>query len=104
MKLKFALVAIVSLVTVGCSSSTPESTQNVEAYIGVGNIDYDSQYYFGYDQGCKVAIKVKEDGGETASFKDETLDGLDQFDAGWSAGVQACQDGTSRSMYTVKQD
>lgn len=103
MKMKLALVALVTLSVVGCSSSAPESTQNVEAYIGVGNTDYDSQYHFGYNQGCKSAISVKADGGELASFKDKVLAGLDQFDAGWSAGAQACQDGTSRSMYTVKQ-
>ncbi|MPY23273.1 hypothetical protein FM037_06150 [Shewanella psychropiezotolerans] len=103
MKSKLALIGLVSLSVLGCSSTTPEPkpTQGIEAYIGVGNVDYDSQYHFGYDQGCKSAITVKADGGSLTAFKDTTLDGLDSFDEGWNAGTQACQDGMSRSMYTV---
>ncbi|BAJ03394.1 hypothetical protein [Shewanella violacea] len=105
MKSTLALIGLVSLSVLGCSSTTPEPkvNQDIETYIGVGNIDYDSQYHFGYDQGCKSAITVKHNGGTLSEFKDTILDGLGSFDEGWNAGIQACQEGISRSMYTVKK-
>jgi len=106
MKSRFVLLVLLSLSAIGCSSLISESRledkQNFSAYIGVDNVDYNSQYHFGYNIGCQSAITAKGDGGDIESMKDVTLDGIKQFDDGWSAGVTACHDGQFRSMYTVK--
>ncbi|MCG9697758.1 hypothetical protein [Shewanella sp. Isolate11] len=102
MKAKLVTVAALTMMMFGCSSS-PEKTE--DTYIGVGNVEYDSLYHFGYNTGCRYAGQVKQDPnlGDVESMKDETLDGLSQFDNGWDAGTKACEDGVSRSMYTVSK-
>lgn len=101
LKVKVALLALCGLTVVGCSSSpTPQSSGVIE----VGNTDYTSLYHYGYNIGCRSAV-AKSSGeatGDLEAMKDEVLDGLEQFDSGWDAGVQSCSDGQSRSMYTVK--
>ncbi|WP_394230598.1 hypothetical protein [Shewanella colwelliana] len=103
MKAKLMMASVVVLSMLGCSSA-PEGPASSEQYIGVGNVDYDSLYHFGYNTGCRSAGMVKQDSnlGSVEAMKDKVLDGLDEFDKGWAAGTKACEDGVSRSMYTVK--
>ncbi|QYK02290.1 hypothetical protein [Shewanella psychrotolerans] len=103
MKIKLVIVSTLTLIMFGCSSSSqPPKTD--DGYIGVGNVEYDSLYHYGYNIGCRSAGMVKRDTslGSVESMKDDVLDGLSEFDRGWDAGTTACQDGISHSMYTVK--
>ncbi len=105
MKTKLVTVIAMSIMMFGCSSS-PETSQTEENYIGVGNVEYDSLYHFGYNTGCRSAGQAKNDPNinDADSLKDEVLDGIGEFDDGWDAGKQACEDGVSRSMYTVQKE
>ncbi len=105
MKTKLVAVVAMSIMMFGCSSS-PETTQTEEQYIGIGNVEYDSLYHFGYNTGCRGAAQAKNDSNinDVDSLKDDVLDGIDDFDNGWDAGKKACEDGVSRSMYTVQKE
>ncbi len=105
MKTKLVAVVAMSMMMFGCSSS-PETSQTEEKYMGEGNAEYDSLYHFGYNTGCRSASLVKNDPSidDVNSLKDEVLDGIADFDDGWSAGTEACEDGISRSMYMVQKE
>ncbi|MCL1041906.1 hypothetical protein [Shewanella marisflavi] len=102
MKTRLAIVASMAVLTAACSSA-PEQRSD-PSYIEVGNVEYDSLYHYGYNTGCRSAGYLKRNPGADTldEMKDKVLDGLSEFDKGWDAGTQACQDGVSRSMYKVK--
>ncbi|WP_110457497.1 hypothetical protein [Shewanella algidipiscicola] len=106
MNIKLILSLGIALALTGCSTSSgtaPESLTSA-TYIGVGNVEYDSLYHYGYNIGCRSAVTVKinpANNVDVESMKDPVLDGLTEFDKGWRSGVKACEDGISRSMYSV---
>ena len=102
MKTRFAIVVSMAVLTAACRSA-PEQRSD-PSYIEVGNVEYDSLYHYGYNTGCRSAGYLKRNSGAASleEMKDKVLDGLSEFDKGWNAGTQACQDGVSRSMYKVK--
>lgn len=107
MNAKLAILSAIALALTGCSSSSSTAPESLTSatYIGVGNIEYDSLYHYGYNIGCRSAVAVKVDPTNNVnveSMKDPVLDGLTEFDKGWRSGVNACEDGISRSMYSVK--
>ncbi len=59
----------------------------------VSNVQHDSIYYYGYNQGCKSALAQR--GNSNADFKkDSALDGSNsRFNMGWDYGMQACATG-----------
>lgn len=102
MKTRLALVTSMAIFMAACSSVSEQRSD--PSYIEVGNVEYDSLYHFGYNTGCRSAGYLKKNPGADTleGMKDKVLDGLSEFDKGWNAGIQACQDGVSRSMYRVK--
>ncbi|MCG9720514.1 hypothetical protein [Shewanella sp. Isolate7] len=102
MKARLAVIASLAVLMTACRSAPEESSGPY--FIGVGSVDYDSLYRFGYNTGCRSAGYLKQNPGADTleGMKDKVLDGLSEFDKGWNAGIQACQDGVSRSMYMVK--
>ncbi|WP_299003573.1 hypothetical protein [uncultured Shewanella sp.] len=105
MKITWLVSALVSLIIMGCSSSSEYGSVKVSApYIGAGNLDYESLYHYGYYRGCQNAIATKAGNVELMnSFsKDTALDGLSKFDKGWHAGKSICQDGISHSLFSLE--
>lgn len=86
---------------VGCASEPEQKTE--KQLIGVGNVEFNSLYHYGYNSGCKARLLVTADTSreQLDENKDPTLDGLSQYDQGWQSGVESCQNGTFESMYTV---
>ncbi|MFT5790552.1 MAG: hypothetical protein ACI8SJ_002681 [Shewanella sp.] len=103
MKSQFAIIILASMVMVGCANSNYEKEQTSAPYIGEGNQEYESLYHYGYYRGCKNAYVMKKQQQELydSVAKDKALDGLERFDNGWDAGLKACEDGVSRSMYNL---
>lgn len=97
MTYRLAVVVILVLGAIGCSSSDYENYRLFpEEY--VNEVEYDSIYYYGYNQGCESALNVK--GMPDMDYlKDSTLDNSDtRFNEGWDAGNTACKDGIRRIM------
>ncbi|MCC4831723.1 hypothetical protein LMH66_03655 [Shewanella sp. 10N.7] len=92
-------IALVSIAVTGCSSS-PERSDGTEV-IGVGNVEYNSLYHFGYNRGCTSAIAQNTSNESLESMKDKTLQGIDPFEDGWRSGTETCSNGEFKSMYTV---
>ncbi|GIU52334.1 MULTISPECIES: hypothetical protein [Shewanella] len=92
-------IALLSIAATGCSSSPEKSESDI---IGVGNVEYNSLYHYGYNKGCSGALKEKQTNESLESMKDETLSGIDAFEDGWRSGTETCNDGEFRSMYTVR--
>ncbi|PSW20680.1 hypothetical protein C9I98_07485 [Photobacterium sanctipauli] len=74
----------------GCSSSEFENYQLFpDEY--VYDVEYDSIYHYGYNQGCESALNVLRVA-DMDYRKDTTLDNSDtRFNEGWGDGNQACQ-------------
>lgn len=103
MKRQLAIILLASMTIVGCADSNYEKEQTSGPYIGEGNQEYESLYHYGYYRGCKNAYVMNKKQTELydSITKDQALDGLEQFDDGWKAGLKACEDGVPRSMYNL---
>ncbi|MGF1728115.1 hypothetical protein [Photobacterium kasasachensis] len=101
MNYKLTVIAIVALGVMGCSSSEVENYQLFpDEY--VSNVEYDSIYHYGYNQGCESALNLKGQP-DMDYLKDITLDNSDtRFNEGWDDGNAACKDGVRRIMPTSK--
>ncbi|PKG56226.1 hypothetical protein [Shewanella sp. GutDb-MelDb] len=103
MKRHLTIIVLASMTIVGCADSNRDKEQTSAPYIGEGNQEYESLYHYGYYRGCKNAYVMKKQQAELydSVAKDTALDGLDKFDDGWKAGLKACEDGVTRSMYNL---
>ncbi|MGS0683238.1 hypothetical protein ACVBIL_19050 [Shewanella sp. 125m-7] len=105
MKKQLAVITLISLSVIGCSSNSINEKESVSGpYIGEGNKAYESLYHYGYYRGCKNAYVTAKKQTELYDSikKDKALDGLTQFDDGWTAGQEACTDGIPHSMYNLQ--
>lgn len=101
MSLKSTIIAIVATGVIGCSSSDYE---NYQLFPGeyVSDVEFNSIYHYGYNQGCESALSTKGIP-DMDYMKDETLDNSDtKFNAGWDDGNQSCKDGVRRIMPSLK--
>lgn len=85
-------VVFIALMIIGCTHTANNGVRFLpEQY--VNNVEHDSTYYYGYNQGCESALAQR--GNSSAAFKkDSTLDGSNsRFNMGWDDGMQACATG-----------
>jgi len=97
MTYRLTVIAILTVGVVGCSSSDYENYQLFpDEY--VNDVEYDSIYHYGYNQGCESALNVKGQP-DMDYLKDITLDNSDtRFNEGWDDGNTACKDGSRKLM------
>ncbi|UTV29737.1 hypothetical protein [Photobacterium atrarenae] len=81
----------------GCSSSEIDEYRLFpDEY--VSEVEYDSIYYYGYNQGCESALNISGVA-DMDYLKDITLDNSDtRFNEGWEDGNTACEGGNRQIM------
>lgn len=96
---KFTVVFVV-LTLVGCTHTANNGIRFLpERY--VSNVQHDSIYYYGYNQGCESAQAKR--GNLSADFKkDSTLDASNsRFNKGWGDGMSACASGEMKVIDVI---
>lgn len=98
---RWSVLTALGLTILGCSRSEIEDYRLFpEAY--VSTVEYDSTYYYGYNQGCESALNIS--GMPDMDYlKDATLDKSDtRFNEGWDDGHAACEGGSRQIMSSLR--
>ena len=97
------ILVFVALMIIGCTHTANNGVRFLpEQY--VSDVQYDSTYYYGYNQGCKSAL-VQRGNSNTNFKKDSTLDGSNsRFNIGWSDGMQACAKGKMKFIKDINSN
>lgn len=101
MKARLTIIAMLSLSAISCTSADYEDYRFFPREY-VSNVEYDSIYHYGYNQGCESALNAK---GQTGMdyLKDVTFDGSNtRFNEGWDAGNKACKEGVRAVIYHLQ--
>ncbi|MEJ2766355.1 hypothetical protein VV869_20580 [Photobacterium sp. MCCC 1A19761] len=95
--LRWTVLGALVLAILGCSRSEMEEYRLYpDAY--VSNVEYDSIYHYGYNQGCESSLNLS--GSPDMDYqKDISLENSDtRFDEGWEDGKAACANGQRQLM------
>ncbi|ELR66848.1 hypothetical protein C942_04547 [Photobacterium marinum] len=100
MNRRLIVIVMLTFGVFGCSSSDYENYQLFpEEY--VSDVEYDSIYHYGYNQGCESALSTKGVP-DMVYMRDITLDKQGtRFEQGWEDGNSACKDGVRIIMPTL---
>lgn len=103
MKKKLGLVCFATLMVTGCAHTTDDGFRFVpDKY--VSNVEYNSIYHYGYNQGCESAL-AKKGNDEAVYIKDPALDGSNtRFNEGWDDGEKACSSGSRKTIYGLSSN
>lgn len=102
MQSRMILIFGVALSIAGCTHTSDGDIRFLpDQYIN--NIEYNSIYHYGYNQGCESALAKAKVAGH-AYNQDLTLNGTSmRFNEGWQQGYLACKAGKEKMLYNLSK-
>ncbi|PSU91720.1 hypothetical protein C0W42_03415 [Photobacterium kishitanii] len=102
MQQRMILISGAALLIVGCTHTDNGDIRFLpDKYIN--NIEYNSIYHYGYNQGCESALAKAKVAGHRYN-QDLTLNDTSmRFNKGWQQGYSACKAGKEKMLYNLSQ-
>lgn len=102
MQQKIILMCSTVLFIVGCTHTNDGDIRFLpDQYIN--NVEHDSLYHYGYNQGCESALAKAKVAGYSYN-QDITLENRSiQFTEGWQQGYSACEAGKEVMLYNLSK-